>query len=399
MTHLLALPPELRLLIYTLLLADHQRVSHRTQPTNVHLRPLRTCTLLYAEAAPVLSAYVSLRNEVQITRFLHSLTSERASLVNWADVANDGRVLHDLSTNHIEPASQLYLALARLSSLAILRVFNVRDSHPYVVSAPYLRYKLNFESAMFPSNHPPALRSYHIFIDPAARVSPFQLISPSSLLSLRLSGDCHFPASNRTTPLALPSLLHLSLSAITSNAFDTLDFSRLLPHSRLLSFSHSQGHRLAFELRDPHLASLLRAPSPALSLRKLVLLGSSRLSSHALSTFIQSLHALDYLALSLVTVNELRHNFIHGISPHLTVLKLQVTNAWYAVPLYDEVGAVCDALEERVLKRDSGGVQLVCVSFYPKLMAEDGRAQRWRDIADQRRFTLKIGPWEEDEET
>ncbi|EGO20679.1 hypothetical protein SERLADRAFT_417835 [Serpula lacrymans var. lacrymans S7.9] len=377
MTHLLALPPELRLLIYTLLLADHQRVSHRTQPTNVHLRPLRTCTLLYAEAAPVLSAYVSLRNEVQITRFLHSLTSERASLVNWADVANDGRVLHDPSTNHIEPASQLYLALARLSSLAILRVFHFRIT---------LRQgKPNGEWTLW------------VLILVMSRKR--RLISPSSLLSLRLSGDCHFPASNRTTPLALPSLLHLSLSAITSNAFDTLDFSRLLPHSRLLSFSHSQGHRLAFELRDPHLASLLRAPSPALSLRKLVLLGSSRLSSHALSTFIQSLHALDYLALSLVTVNELRHNFIHGISPHLTVLKLQVTNAWYAVPLYDEVGAVCDALEERVLKRDSGGVQLVCVSFYPKLMAEDGRAQRWRDIADQRRFTLKIGPWEEDEET
>ena len=89
----LHLPVELRLEIYELFLAAHQRVLRDSQPSNSHLRLLRTCSLIAAEAGPLLRRYVSLLHEHQIAAFLIRAPLEQVARIEWADVANDGRVL------------------------------------------------------------------------------------------------------------------------------------------------------------------------------------------------------------------------------------------------------------------------------------------------------------------
>lgn len=72
--------------------------------------------------------------------------------------------------------------------------------------------------------------------------------------------------------------------------------------SRLQSFTHTQGHRLGFEIRNIHLESLL--DGPVCCLRKLVLLGSACLST--ITSCSHNLPTLEYFALSPVIVSELR---------------------------------------------------------------------------------------------
>ncbi|KAG1757486.1 hypothetical protein EDB19DRAFT_1934362 [Suillus lakei] len=219
---------------------------------------------------------------------------------------------------------------------------------------PHPRHQLNFEGAMFPGGkgHKPLLLAYELHLDPSTRANPFQTLAFKS---------------------------H-PLSAFIGRLF----------------FIHAQGHRLGFEIRNVHLESLLAGPGSRL--RKLVLLGSSRLSSGTIASCLHSLPTLEYLALSLVTVNELRENFILALGPLLQVLKLQITHAWYAVPLFEEERIICDALEERILLRYSPHT-VMHVSFHSQLMAEDGRQDRWKKIAAAQHISLKIGPWEDEEET
>ena len=93
-TGFLHLPYELRLEIYELFLSDHQRVRRRSQPSNAHLRLLRTCSLVFAEANLLLRRYASLRNEHQVHAFLIYAPPQYAAQIQWVDVANDGRVFH-----------------------------------------------------------------------------------------------------------------------------------------------------------------------------------------------------------------------------------------------------------------------------------------------------------------
>ncbi|KAG1783865.1 hypothetical protein EV702DRAFT_1055974 [Suillus placidus] len=257
---------------------------------------------------------------------------------------------------------------------------------------PHPRYQLNFEGAMFPAakGPRPLLQAYELHLDPTTRANPFQTIPSNHIRSLRLSGDCRF----KKTPF--PALRHLTIRGVTSNAFDQIRFNTSFPNCQLDSFIHAQDHRLGFEIRNVHLESLLAGPGSCL--RKLVLLGSSRLSSATIASCLRSLPTLEYFALSLVTVNELRENFILALGPSLQVLKLQITHAWYAVPLFKEERIICDTIEERILLRHLSH-KVVHVSFHSHLMAEHGRQDRWRNIAAAQRLSLKIGPWEDEEET
>lgn len=236
----------------------------------------------------------------------------------------------------------------------------------------------------------PLLQAYELHLDPFTRANPFQSIPSNHIRSLRLSGDCHF----RKTPL--PALRHLTIQGVTSNAIDQIRFNSTFPNCQLDSFIHAQGHRLGFEIRNVHLESLLAGPGSCL--RKLVLLGSSRLSSATIASCLRSLPTLEYFALSLVTVNELRENFILALGPSLQVLKLQITHAWYALPLFEEERTICDTIEERILLQHLPH-KVVHVSFHSQLMAEHGRQDRWRNIAAAQHISLKIGPWDAEEET
>ena len=102
---------------------------------------------------------------------------------------------------------------------------------------------------------------------------------------------------------------------------------------------------------------------------------------------------LEYFALHLVTVDDLRSNIVHAFPQSLDVLKLQVVNAWYAVPLMAEERGLCEAIENEVLNRDRR-FDTVCVCFRKQLLAEDGRQDRWKQIAVERQFRLHIGAWE-----
>jgi len=245
---------------------------------------------------------------------------------------------------------------------------------------------------MFPgaNGHKPLLQVYELHLDPSTRVNPFQTLPSNQIRSLRLSGDCRLKAE---TPF--PALRHLTIQSVTSNAFDKIRFDNSFPDCQLDSFIHAQGHRLGFEIRNVHLESLVAGPGSRL--RKLVLLGSSRLSSAAVASCLRNLPTLEYFAFCLVIVNELRENFILSLGPSLQVLKLQITHALYAVPLFKEERMICDTLEERILRRHSPHA-VVHVSFHSELMAEDGRQDRWTDIAAAQHLTLKIGPWEDEEE-
>lgn len=92
----LRLPLDVRLILYELVLADHQTVAYSRQPNNAHLALPHTCRLVYYETAHCFHTYVSLRNEFQMERFYQYIASfpEAACSVRWADVAYDGQSPH-----------------------------------------------------------------------------------------------------------------------------------------------------------------------------------------------------------------------------------------------------------------------------------------------------------------
>ncbi|KAF8446018.1 hypothetical protein L210DRAFT_3528909 [Boletus edulis BED1] len=262
------------------------------------------------------------------------------------------------------------------------------------MNVPQLRYHLDFEGAMYPHGDDatlPHLTSYELYLDPSTRVTPFDRLPDHRVCSLRLSGECRL-----SSKASFPALRHLTIRSVTSNAFDRLDFNSVFAGSQLESFIHSPGDRLGFEVRNMHLQSLIDGPGRCL--RKLVLLGCTLLSSSEIASCLRSLPTLEYFALSIVIVNELRENFILALGPCLRTLKLQVTHAWYAVPLFDEERVICNSLEEWVLSPNSP-LATIYVSFHNRLMIEDRREERWKRIAHAQHLTLKIGPWEDSEET
>ena len=101
MASFIQLPPELRLHVYGIVLADHQHVRKKLQPSNAHLRLLHTCRQIAEEAGGTFRRYVSLLHEHQIHAFLLSAQPSLLSQIEWADVANDGRVFHSANGDQV----------------------------------------------------------------------------------------------------------------------------------------------------------------------------------------------------------------------------------------------------------------------------------------------------------
>jgi hypothetical protein len=112
----LALPPEIRLAVYDLFLADHQRVRADVQPSNAHILLLRTCRLVNDEAGALFRQYISLRHELQIHAFIRRLrlNDDYEDRVLWADVANDGRFALDHHTGQVSCPHRLKTVRHRL---------------------------------------------------------------------------------------------------------------------------------------------------------------------------------------------------------------------------------------------------------------------------------------------
>ncbi|KAF8560429.1 hypothetical protein OG21DRAFT_1401167, partial [Imleria badia] len=235
----------------------------------------------------------------------------------------------------------------------------------------------------------PHLTSYELYLDPSTRVTPFDRLPSIHVRPLRSSGDCHLTPNS-----SFPALRHLTIRSVTSNAFDRIRSDSVFAASQLESFTHGQGHRLGFEIRNNHLESIIDGPGRAL--RKLVILECTRLTTSVIASCLRSLPTLEYFALSLV--NELREDFILALGSCLRTLKLQITHAWYAVSLFDDERIIYDSLEERILSPKSP-LDTIYICFHSRLMMEHGREEKWKRIAQAQYLTLKIGPWEDNEET
>ncbi|KAI0319379.1 hypothetical protein OF83DRAFT_1055117 [Amylostereum chailletii] len=401
---LFLLPPELRLFIYHCLFHEHVHLSHPThpQPDNRHLRYLRVCKLLSAEAGPLFRSYISLRHEYQISSFLRHADSYDCAAITHADVANDGRarsrsqismsrpaISSQFEQTKATPISNLYLALQKMPALHSLRVFNCRQGVP----APDLSglkvsssLRLAFEGAMFPD---PALKvqlqAYQLLLDPTTRLSLFDKVIPTHIRTLRLSGDCQLPNYSD-----VPALRHLFVHAFTGTHFDRRPLHETFTGCQLESFVYSMGNKLGFEMRDSHLQSL--ATYIGSNLRKLVLLGCSRLTGPALFDLFVDMHQLQYLAIDLVTVNASNYDFIRVLSDTVSTFKLEVTNAAFAAPLIHEERSLCDAIEACLLWRQPPP-DLLCLYFRDRILREDNRSHRWKMLAAEQKIRLQLGSW------
>ena len=148
--------------------------------------------------------------------------------------------------------------------------------------------------------------------------------------------------------------------------------------------------KIGLEIRDSHLHSL--AYGPGRNLRKLVLLGCSRLTSSVLADCLLQMTALEYFALNLTTVEEQRTNIILALPASLAVLKISVINAWYALPLIVEERAMCDAIETR-MRTGELPLRTLAAHFRSLLMVTEGRQARWEDLASRVGCDLFLGPW------
>lgn len=113
MLTLLNLPVEIRLQVYDFYIALHLVVHRSQQPSNEHIRTLRTCKKIYQEALPIFCRYISLPTERQIRAFLSCPGVIQPSQVLRADVANDGRFLH---TGKVGIQTPVWICILRLST-------------------------------------------------------------------------------------------------------------------------------------------------------------------------------------------------------------------------------------------------------------------------------------------
>ncbi|KAF8832419.1 hypothetical protein HHX47_DHR1001741 [Lentinula edodes] len=388
---MLSLPVELRILIYALYLSELQHVPGNQQPKNTHFRLLHVCRQISYEAGQLANfrSYVSLIHEDQIAAFNANISTEAASRILHADVANDSRLVH--ASGHSVPVSELYLVLSKLVSLRRLRVFERNRTRPMKDFILGARFTVEFEKAMFPSGRVPQLDSYELYLSPlksSARI--FQVVSCNSVQRLRLSGDCGLPQGTK-----LPRLTNLAINGVTGHYLEQ-HMEEYFAQSQLKEVQYTQGAKAGahFELRDRHLNSLVFGS--ASGLHKLVLLGCSRLSSLTLTSCLRHLDQLRYLALSFVSVHELDSDFVGAFPSSLIVLKVSISNAWYTNPLLQEEHKLCDSVEDLIIKRRPP-LKFVFVNFRDEVMAMSGRGKRWTRIAEERKFALQLGAWEEDE--
>ncbi|KAI0051767.1 hypothetical protein FA95DRAFT_1554300 [Auriscalpium vulgare] len=250
--------------------------------------------------------------------------------------------------------------------------------------------RLSFERAMFPGAPPSKLKAYALHLDSTTTASLFDKIPSDRLETLRISGNAKMRAG-----LKFPALRHLALHGVTGIDLDRRPLHENIIGCELESFAYSMGERMAFEIRDATLKSLIGGIGK--HLRKLVLLDCSRVSSEALMVCLGELPDLEYFALALVTVSELRYDFVASLSSKLLILKLDIRNAWFASPLPDEEQRICDSTETNFLRRRPSPDELQ-IRVRDTHWTEDGREGRWRDLSVTRGIRLLIGPWTANEE-
>jgi hypothetical protein len=235
----------------------------------------------------------------------------------------------------------------------------------------------------------PRLTSYELYGTAQINIEVFRRLDSSGLTMLRLAGHCTIVPGH-----AFPRLRHLTLFGIKGNYFDLHALEHIFADCQLDTFSYAQD-RLGFELRDHMLQGLIDGIGR--SLHRLVLLGCSRITTSALAGCLRATPMLQYLAVSIIIVHELSHQFIFELPGTLEVLKIQLSHSWYTVPKIKEEREVCDALELHLIRHLSS-LKSLFLSLRDALLEEDGRRERWSEIANSRHIALSLGAWEQDED-
>lgn len=243
---------------------------------------------------------------------------------------------------------------------------------------------------MFPCGPPcGGLLGYDLFLDSTTRNTTFLTIHPGSLQALRLSGNCRLQKRVMT-----PALRHLAMYRVTGIYFDQQQLPECFAQSRLESFAFVAEEKMGYEIGDRDLASL--ASHFGTRLKKLVLLGCSRLCTTALTSCLSQLLVLEYFSLSFIkTTNELHSNFLDALPSTVTVFKLHITNAWWSDPRITNMEKdLCNTFEEILYRQPP--LITISVDFREELMSDE-RRNRWSAIAEAARIRLEIGRWWKEE--
>lgn len=149
---------------------------------------------------------------------------------------------------------------------------------------------------------------------------------------------------------------------------------------------------MGFDLMDSHITSI---PLMSISgLKRLTLIGCSRITSEGLSKCLRELRSLQHCALSdlqgLKNVEE--HQFIAELSPTVSVFKISISHPWHMNPRLLEEASMCEAVETYLLKR-LDPPRALHLDFHQGVMREDMRQQRWELIAQTRHIDLFFGYW------
>jgi hypothetical protein len=236
---------------------------------------------------------------------------------------------------------------------------------------------------MFLQRCPVALQSYevHNFGSITYVISEYMILK--ELQTLRLSGTCSLYDNT------MSSLRHLILDRSDPRGLlGQVPLHKCFPNSQLESFAHIDPGSCI--LQEQHLLSLADHKIGA-RLRKLVLLGCDEFDTAVLSTCLPQFVMLEYFALAFFAGDKL-HDFISGLSPSVSVLKLMIETVTWSPEVSEDETAICEALERNVLQR-SVPPSVVWVSFGDAMMAADGRAQRWEAMARAARIHLRMDKW------
>jgi len=408
--HLLSLPPELRLHILHLYLEDHTNVSEIRKPSNRHLDLFRICKQLAYEAELAgFKEYVSLSHEDQIVGFNVNVSRSYASRITTADVGNDGRMVVAKSfVMQSVPASRLWMALEKMSSLKSLRVFDCYRARPaddfgarfYSCCIPVFLmtsttvagaiFFMRFEGSLFPATTrpPDSLRSYELYTSSPSESIIFDKIPTHNIHNLRLSGNCRLKSSTDLTDLR-----HLTICGVTGNYLEQHFENHFLNCIRLQSFQFARGNVLGLQLKDSFLTSVLSNCS--FSLTRLVLLDCTQISSTTLWSCLSKLSYLEYLAVAFTTRRELQSNFIEALSDTVMTLKIKIIEGKYSHVFQTEEAGICDEIEASFLLREPKPAALH-VWFRPEVL-DLRRRERWGSIAALRRVALHYGDWNHSE--
>jgi hypothetical protein len=241
----------------------------------------------------------------------------------------------------------------------------------------------SFEAAMFPEKRR-NISSYEYYIAPNTKTVALHSVSGENIRRLRLSGFLRLnePLHNYKT------LEHLTICGVTGNYFDQKPLTGMEGIS-LKSFQYSQGDRLGFEIRAPFLSSLFSGSHS--SLTKLVLLQCSKLSTEELTSCLTSLTALDYFALSFITVNDLQCDFIRVLPRCTRTLKLKLTNARFTRPLLEEEMRLCGSLK---LFFTSPPSPVQAHLHLPNVISLPSDKHEWHSLASKNGVVIRFGDWE-----